>query len=202
MQSSYKTFSKESLYKFLTDSVDDFLALRDHSFRSEISREVKSIMGSLLKNLGVGEIGKRGEQLFVAQFILVCLIMFGVPGILGIVFRLIGAILYCCGLYGLIRGMWDLKHNITPFISPIPGNKLIQTGLYAYVRHPLYGALITWCLGVSILSGSIDRLVLTLALVGLLDYKAGQEERLLRELHPLLYDIYAAQTRKLFLYVY
>ena len=82
---------------------------------------------------------------------------------------LIGAVI------GLIALQYNRRHNF--YIRPIlkEGAKLVTTGIYRYVRHPMY-------LSVAIMMGAFvkDRVtfLIWLALIGVLYLKAKNEERL------------------------
>ena len=55
--------------------------------------------------------------------------------------------------------------------------------MYALCRHPIYAGLLVACGGLSLLSASTERLVITLALYALLNAKASEEEQMLAAKH-------------------
>ena len=57
-------------------------------------------------------------------------------------------------------------------------------GPFQYVRHPIYSGLLLACVGLSLLTGSADRLVLTAVLYVILDRKAAFEEAALEVAYP------------------
>ena len=73
---------------------------------------------------------------------------------------------------------------VLPGVDPSAGTKLQTTGEYSRCRHPQYAGLIALCLGVCILSRSVDRLFWTLLLMVVLDKKADLEERELALTQP------------------
>ena len=83
--------------------------------------------------------------------------------------------------------------------SPLPKQRgaLVTTGLYAYVRHPIYSALLLLSLGVVLDAGWWPQLVIALMLFLLLRIKAQFEESLLRKTYPR-YAAYAAKTPMFF----
>lgn len=103
---------------------------------------------------------------------------------------------------GFVMGLWAIAHNR-------PGNfnirprvrddaKLITTGPYRLMRHPMYTALIVACAGMA-LNGWSDP-VGALAFAGLvlvLAIKMGVEEKLLAQ-HFADYRAYAQRTARLF----
>jgi protein-S-isoprenylcysteine O-methyltransferase Ste14 len=75
------------------------------------------------------------------------------------------------------------------------GHRLIQTGPYAVVRHPIYSGFILAALCMALLRGTMVNLIgLALVVLGFW-LKARLEERFLRvELGSEAYDIYATRT--------
>jgi Putative protein-S-isoprenylcysteine methyltransferase len=58
---------------------------------------------------------------------------------------------------------------------------VVSTGLYRYVRHPMYSGFILFALGTALLLGSWYGLLGGLILIGMVAWRAVQEERVLRE---------------------
>jgi protein-S-isoprenylcysteine O-methyltransferase Ste14 len=97
-------------------------------------------------------------------------------------------------------GAWTLRHNrpgnfgIMP--EPIKRAELVTTGPYAYVRHPMYLAVLLF--GAGMLAGWQGWLhALAFAVLAIaLHFKATREESLLRRRFPSYAD-YAARTSKI-----
>jgi len=68
--------------------------------------------------------------------------------------------------------------------EPVPDSELVETGLYAVVRHPIYGALALLAIGASLLFASWAAFVLGVALLGFFWAKSSYEERRLRIAYP------------------
>jgi len=85
-----------------------------------------------------------------------------------------------CGLAGLV----SLGRNLTPFPKPSAGTRLVQTGIYRLMRHPLYTAVFCGSVGWALVWRSWPGLMAALALGPLLDAKARREERWLRQQFP------------------
>jgi protein-S-isoprenylcysteine O-methyltransferase Ste14 len=98
------------------------------------------------------------------------------------------------GAAGVIWAARDLGSSLTPL--PIPnGVGLAAAGVYHWVRHPMYSALVVICLGVAIGSGKAWSYVAVAALAVFFEIKTRMEEKfLLREYEG--YAAYAAQTGK------
>jgi len=71
---------------------------------------------------------------------------------------------------------------------------VISTGLYRYVRHPMYGTVIIFIVGTTLLLSSWYGLLLGLILVVGIAFRALQEERMLRAELPG-YDAYMARVK-------
>jgi len=83
--------------------------------------------------------------------------------------------------------------NLSPLPIPVDGGKLITSGVYAYVRHPMYSGLLLACAGLSIGSGSLERIALTALLGVVLAKKVGAEEVALAKAYRD-YEAYAAKV--------
>ena len=107
----------------------------------------------------------------------------------------VGGLLFAAaGALG-IAGVVQLGANRTPFPRPRDGSRLIENGVYAYVRHPLYVSVILASLGWALLFQSGPALVLALILLPFFDAKARREERWLREMFPSYVD-YARRVKR------
>ncbi len=86
--------------------------------------------------------------------------------------------------------------HLTPAIQVQAGHRLVETGPYRTVRHPLYTAIMLIAAGQTLLFLSLPMGVLTLILVGLATYRARLEEGLLRSpaAFGARYDAYMART--------
>ena len=106
------------------------------------------------------------------------------------------------GLAAMLAGtyvIW-LTFKANSYASPVikiqkeRGHKVVSTGPYAYVRHPMYAGALFYIVGAPLLLGSWWGLAASLALIGLIGVRAVLEERTLaRELEG--YAQYAARVR-------
>ncbi len=90
-----------------------------------------------------------------------------------------------------------LGNSLTASPLPKQRGKLVTTGLYSYVRHPIYSGLLLLSLGVVLDAGWWPQAVVALMLFLLLRIKAQFEETLLRKAYPR-YAAYAAKTPMFF----
>jgi protein-S-isoprenylcysteine O-methyltransferase Ste14 len=102
-----------------------------------------------------------------------------------------------CGFAGAI----SLGRNLTPFPKPPAGARLVQTGIYRLIRHPLYTAVFCGSVGWSLAWQSWPALLAALALAPLFDAKARREERWLRQQFPE-YAAYERRVRRFVPWIY
>lgn len=140
-----------------------------------------------------------GWALVGAQFGLIAGLIFIPPGELwsrgavaiAISVGLIGGGVVVAGLAGLRLGP-----ALTP--SPIPneGADLVTTGIYRFVRHPIYTGVLLISAGLVALGASVVHLIGAIALFAVLSVKATAEEAMLSERHQD-YDLYRRQTGRI-----
>lgn len=109
-----------------------------------------------------------------------------------------GALLLALGALLALAGVRGLGRGLTPFPRPRDDATLVEAGVYARVRHPIYGGLILMALGWALLSASPVALVLTAVLVAFFVLKARREEAWLAERFPE-YEDYRRRVRRRFL---
>jgi protein-S-isoprenylcysteine O-methyltransferase Ste14 len=150
-------------------------------------------------------LGPRGEGWVAIQFVLLALIAISgvVTGELfgGGIGSMVGLLLMAAGAALLGRGLMDLGYNPTPLPYPRDDSQLVETGIYALVRHPLYGGLVLTAFGWGLVAASMVTLSLTLLLLVFFDLKSRREEVWLRQRYPG-YEEYASRTRRLIPWVY
>jgi len=73
----------------------------------------------------------------------------------------------------------DLGRNLSPFPRPINNSSLVTTGIYRFMRHPMYYSLIFISFGVFITKLSIYYLFLSISLSLILKFKIALEEQYL-----------------------
>jgi protein-S-isoprenylcysteine O-methyltransferase Ste14 len=93
------------------------------------------------------------------------------------------------------RGLLDLGRNLTPVPRPRDDAQLVETGIYALVRHPIYGGIIVAAVGWGALSASPAALLLAGLLAVFFDLKSRREEAWLAA-HYTGYLTYVSRTRR------
>ena len=149
----------------------------------------------------------RGEYWVLAQIILLIAIAL-VPNnwitwpdglvtlatVLGLIFGLLGALF-------LALSALNLGSNLTVFPRPKDDGTLVQVGLYALVRHPMYFGVIASALGWSLLRTNVIGVGLSIVLFLFFDRKAAREEIWLRGKYSNYAD-YQKRVRKLIPFIY
>lgn len=90
-----------------------------------------------------------------------------------------GAALFVVGGAFGVAGIVVLGRNRTPFPQPREGSELVQHGIYARVRHPLYTGVMLSSLGWALIWQSAAATVAALMLIPFFLAKARHEERCL-----------------------
>lgn len=90
--------------------------------------------------------------------------------VLGIILVIVGVLM---GLLSVIQ----LNKNLSPFPTPINGGELIETGLYKYIRHPIYTSILSALAGYGLYSGSAYKILIAITLLVLFFYKSQYEEK-------------------------
>ena len=105
-----------------------------------------------------------------------------------------GLALVLVGSAGVLVSGRELGGSLTP--SPVPNRHgLAAVGLYRWVRHPMYSALVVICLGVAVGSGKWLTYAAVVALAAFFEVKTRVEESYLMEAYDG-YAEYAARTGK------
>jgi protein-S-isoprenylcysteine O-methyltransferase Ste14 len=110
------------------------------------------------------------------------------------VFGLIAAFL-------LIRGGIKLGANLTPLPHPKDDGKLVTTGAYGIVRHPIYSGVIFLAIAYSCWQWSLTHAIGTVILLLFFDIKARKEESWLKNKFSD-YNSYQSKVKKLIPWLY
>lgn len=152
---------------------------------------------------------QRGEYLFLLQGILLVGFVF-VPVYQPLKFNssdlfyvntIIAIFLGLIGLIFLVKGLLDLGNNLTPLPYPKADGKLIQTGIYGIIRHPLYSGLIFTTLAWSFWQLSLSHFLVTIIIFSILNAKSSREEIWLIEKYPE-YCEYQQKVKKFIPWLY
>ena len=154
--------------------------------------------------------GAHGEWLVVAQIVLIGLVFFGPRTLFGqpawsfpfaAICPIAGGLFMVAGGILLLAGLVKLGPGLTPLPYPKDGARLVVTGPFAIVRHPMYSGGVVLALGWALFVHSWLTAVYAAALFVFADFKSRREERWLAEKYPA-YEGYRRRVRKLIPFVY
>jgi len=114
-----------------------------------------------------------------------------------------GGLAVAAGVVLGLTGLADLQQGdaLTAVPHPRDGARLVDTGAYRLVRHPIYGAIVLGAIGWGLLRGSIATLAAAALLLVFFDLKRRREEAWLAAHFPG-YDAYRARTRRMIPWIY
>jgi 2-amino-4-hydroxy-6-hydroxymethyldihydropteridine diphosphokinase len=111
---------------------------------------------------------------------------------------LVGALVTGAGLALGVAAVVAFGRKVTPSPQPPEGAELVDSGIYALVRHPMYGAVIMTTTGVAIASGTWWAVAVSLLLGVFLRLKSAREEQILA-IAVGGYSEYRASVRRRFI---
>lgn len=119
---------------------------------------------------------------------------FSVSDQAAIILATIGTLMVLLGAILNVYGRMSLSHNWANHIKIYDNHELVRSGLYKYVRHPLYATIIFMFIGGSLVFRNILAFGLVLMIfIPFMAFRAKQEERLLEGTFKA-YGDYKAQT--------
>ena len=80
----------------------------------------------------------------------------------------------------MLLAIKDLGRNLSPFPRPKKNSNLVNTGIYRFIRHPMYYSLIFISFGVFLTKLSIYYLFLSISLFLIIKLKISLEEQFLK----------------------
>ncbi|TLM99401.1 MAG: isoprenylcysteine carboxylmethyltransferase family protein [Actinobacteria bacterium] len=154
--------------------------------------------------------GERGEWYVIAQGLLFAVIAFAPrnlsdapawPEPLHTAARVLGVALMLIGLPFALTGLRALGPALTALPYPTDDGKLVRTGPYSVVRHPIYFGLIAGATGWALYLNGTLTLLYAAALFALFDLKSRREERWLAEKYAD-YGEYCRHVKRLIPWIY
>ncbi len=142
----------------------------------------------------------RAQLYVVGQFTL-----FGIFAIALVVFplgqvpllRVIGLVLIVVAFAVLALAVREFaaRNATLPNITPTPKARasLVESGIYGYVRHPIYTSVLVGAVGVALVHGYFAVMLIALVMVLFFTIKSRYEESLLRAAYPQ-YAAYMTHT--------
>lgn len=152
--------------------------------------------------------GRRGEWYVGLQLALFVLVVFGPrgaaiawPASLAAIAQAAGIALILAGVLLATAAVLKLGRNLTPLPHPKDDSTLVETGIYGWVRHPIYCGLILAAFGWACVVQGWLTLLWALVLLVFFDIKSRREEAWLLARFPAYAD-YRRRVRKLLPFIY
>lgn len=132
---------------------------------------------------------RKALSFVLGQFVLLALLVLAPRSVqpygeLSAVLSGVGVTLIVLSVAAVLLSFSGLRRSLTA--SPIPKSdgQLVTNGLYRFVRHPIYSAILLAAMGVLLDAGYWPQLPIALMLYLLLNQKANFEEELLLQRYP------------------
>lgn len=175
------------------------------SFFEKSLKVIKSIRGNLFYSSDDRKIGSSGEIFVLMEVLVLLSILRGkVPLLHHLVSFLCGPILFLSGI--VVSGFAIKELGLTSFTAlanPIPskqGGKMVTSGIYSYIRHPVYTGNLSCFIGLSVMTKSSMRLLLCFLYYILVEFKSRKEEENMEmEFGVDLYQDYKQRVRGKFI---
>jgi len=106
-------------------------------------------------------------------------------------------LLFSIGGFVRIAALRELAENFSAYVTLQPNHRLVQEGIYASIRHPLYLSLLLIPTGIALVFASLLAVpILMLALAFVLD-RMRREDGLLASHFGAQFEDYRRRTRRL-----
>lgn len=147
-------------------------------------------------------LGPRGEGWVGLQAIVLLVVL--ATGALGpawtgvarLLTTIVGVLAIAGGVGLGVAGAGRLGTDLTPFPRPGPGARLVTSGVFGRVRHPIYGGIVIASAGWALVTASPAAVGAAALTAAFFEVKSRREERWLEDRFPD-YAAYRARTRRL-----
>ncbi|KAG2440000.1 hypothetical protein HXX76_004117 [Chlamydomonas incerta] len=144
--------------------------------------------------------GRRGEGWLLATLAALTMLVFPPLTLKGLV-DFAATLALTSGAIFIVTALFTLGRNLSPLLQPRKKHSLVASGIYGYVRHPMYGGLLLVATGFTILTRNETRLAILALLWYIMERVVVTEERALSERYPE-YAEYKAKVKKFLPFIY
>lgn len=131
----------------------------------------------------------KGNLLVIIQFVLIAMILLMASDEVNVPWIYFGGVIFIApGIVILFISIKQLGTSLSANPVPREAGKLIETGIYKYVRHPIYTGLLLATLGSCVQSMAVVKFFVWMLLLALLIYKSKFEEKLLQKKYSTYTD--------------
>ena len=96
------------------------------------------------------------------------------------IFSYVGFLIIIIASIIMLKAVKDLGSNLSPFPKPLANGNLITSGIYSFIRHPMYYSLVLISFGIFLIKLSFYYLFLTISLALVIKLKIIIEEQYLK----------------------
>jgi protein-S-isoprenylcysteine O-methyltransferase Ste14 len=153
-------------------------------------------------------LGPRGEGWVLIQGVLLVAVFFlgltetPFSGDAWTLVSVVGVALMVCGGIVAVLGVRSLGRGLTALPHPNEQSQLISSGVYGFVRHPIYTGIVLAALGYGLaMHALVTAVVGTAVLLGFFTLKSMREEVWLERRYPD-YPAYRARTKRIIPFVF
>ena len=115
---------------------------------------------------------------------------------------IVAAVMFVAGLVITVSAQATINKNYSWTLEIREGHSLVTSGLYRYVRHPIYLGTFIRIIAIPIFTSSLPGFLLGLLSLTVINYRIGLEEGMLIEEFGEEYERYMERTWRLFPYIY
>lgn len=182
------SFDTDVFSKFVDSAqqrIDSFQQSVQEIDATELVDNTKQASLGLVDNFIAGDWLNRGELYGAIQLVFVVLLVRGGGPLDFLVSFLAGPALLFVGALVSGKAVFDLGlKQLSIWPAPVPNGELQTSGVYEYVRHPMYSGVVLASVGFAVATGSPARLALTIAFAAFLSKKIDVEEQFLKDAYP------------------
>ena len=114
------------------------------------------------------------------------------------IFKMLGWVFFILGSMISLVSMLQLSTSLSPFPTPRHSGTLVTSGLYRWVRNPIYSGILCLFLGLGLMNFSIHQFFISLLLYFLFYFKVRYEESQLIKKYGKDYQTYVEVTGRFF----
>ena len=123
--------------------------------------------------------------------------------ILPVSLHMLGLLLIIPTLWLFYRSHKDLGTNWSVSLEIREGHHVVDTGVYKYIRHPMYTAIWLWCIVQALLLNNYIAGLSGLVCFGLLYFlRIKKEERMMLQEFGKAYEDYVKRTKRIIPFIY
>lgn len=101
------------------------------------------------------------------------------------------------GIVEILWALWQLGRFLSPFPKPKQNARLITSGIFSWVRHPIYSGIILSAVGLGLYLQDVYKVLISLILLLFFYFKSQYEERNMLAQFPE-YEAYKKRVGRFF----